>query len=269
MRTATVTSTERLTRDMVRVHLSGPDLAGIEPSSHTDRYVKLLFAPRGATYGWPFDPDQVREELPREQWPTTRTYTLRHLDIGAGRATIDFVVHGDSGLAGPWAEAARPGDTIGFYGPGGGWGPDPEADHHLLVGDESALPAIAASLDAMPTNARVTVVAEVADETAHLPLRALPRLDIHWVHRTEHDGAPGRALVDAVLALPWPEGKVVAFVHGNADAIRELRRYLLKERGLPRDQASISGYWRPGHDEDAWQTGKREFVAQMDAELGD
>lgn len=266
MRTATVTRTERLTRDLVRVHLEGSDLTTIEPSEQTDRYVKLLFAPAGADYAWPFDPDTLREERPREQWPVTRTYTIRSLDPVAGQMALDFVVHGDEGLAGPWAATARPGDGIGFYGPGGGWGPDPTADHHLLVGDESAAPAIAAALDALPHDARASVFVEVADATTHVPLRTTPGIQITWVHRDETGGRYGVALAQAVRAAGLPGGDVRAFVHGNADMIKDLRRYLFVEQGVPRDRVSISGYWRTGQDEDAWQAGKREFVAAMEQE---
>lgn len=133
-----VEQTERLTRDLVRVHFSGDGLRALEPKPVTDAYVKLIFPPRGADYAAPFDPEQIRAERPREEWPVTRTYTIRAIDHAAGTMAIDFVVHGDTGLAGPWAAAARAGDIIGFLGPGGAWAPDPAADHHLFVGDESA-----------------------------------------------------------------------------------------------------------------------------------
>lgn len=266
MRTATVTGVQRLTPDMIRVHFEGPDLRTIEPNEQTDRYIKLLFAPEGADYAWPFDPDEVRETRPREQWPVTRTYTIRTIDPSAGTMSVDFVVHGDTGLAGPWAAAAQPGDTLGFMGPGGGWGPDPEADHHLLVGDEAAAPAIAAALDALPEDATATVLVEVANEAGRLELRDLPGVDVRWVQRDDTGESYGVALARATREVPLPEGRLAVFVHGNADMIKDLRRYLFVERGVPRDQVSISGYWRTGWTEDVWQAGKREFVQQMEAE---
>ncbi|WP_203568413.1 siderophore-interacting protein [Aestuariimicrobium ganziense] len=266
LRTATVTGTERLTPDLVRVHLRGDDLRALEPSDHTDRYVKLLFPPAGADYRWPFDPDELRESRPREQWPVTRTYTIRSLDIERGEMAIDFVVHGDEGLAGPWAEAAQPGDGIGFHGPGSGWGPDPSADHHLLVGDESAAPAIAAALDALPADARASVYLEVADAASHIPLPDLPGAEVIWVHRDDYAGSYGTGLAAVVRAAGLPDGDLAVFVHGNADMIKDLRRYLFVEQGVPRDRVSISGYWRTGQDEDAWQAGKRSFVAAMEQE---
>lgn len=130
---AQVLRTERITPHMVRVVLGGDGLAGFALSGFTDHYVKLCFAPEGADYAHPFDMARIREEYPRELWPTTRTYTVRSWDPVTRELAIDFVVHGDEGLAGPWALRAAPGDQVTFLGPGGGYGPDASADWHLLA----------------------------------------------------------------------------------------------------------------------------------------
>lgn len=116
---AEVLRTERITPHMVRVVLGGEGLAGFELAGFTDHYVKLCFAPEGADYAHPFDMARIREEQPRELWPTTRTYTVRSWDPATRELAIDFVVHGDEGLAGPWALRAAPGDQVTFLGPGG------------------------------------------------------------------------------------------------------------------------------------------------------
>lgn len=262
-RAATVRRTERLTEDLVRVVAVLDDPASMPELTFTDHYVKMLFPPAGADYRWPFDAEALKATLPREQWPVTRTYTVRSWDADTGELTLDFVVHGDAGIAGPWALAARPGDTFGFFGPGGGWAPQPDADVHLLVGDESALPAIAAAMEALPDGVRAQVFLETRGPGTELPLPAGRGTTLTWVHREAGD-----SLVERVRGWSWPQGRLEAFVHGNAEMVRALRRYLFVERGLPRAQASISGYWRPGHDEDTWQATKREFVATMDAEEG-
>ncbi|WP_226347172.1 siderophore-interacting protein [Agilicoccus flavus] len=263
-RSVTVVGARRLTPDLVRVEFTGEDLVALGELEFTDHYVKLLFPPPGADYTWPFEPARIREQLPREQWPVTRTYTIRAFDRAARRMTIDFVVHGDAGLAGPWAAAAAPGDVMQFMGPGGGWGPDPAADVHLLVGDESAIPAVAAALDALPEGARALVHLEVRDAAGQVPLRDLPGLAVNWVHRG--DAAYGRPLAAAVRAAGLPEGDVRAFVHGEAEMVRDLRRFLFVENGVPKDRVSISGYWRAGLNEDGWQSGKQEFMAGVEAE---
>jgi NADPH-dependent ferric siderophore reductase len=267
-KTVTVIRTEQVARDLVRVFLGGPDLDTLPDLAFTDHYVKLLFPPPGADYTSPFDAEQIREERPCEEWPVTRTYTIRTLDRAAGELAIDFVVHGDEGLAGPWAANVQPGEQISFMGPGGGYAPAEHVDVHLLVGDESAAPAIAAALDALPETACADVFIETAGPESTVPLREGPGIRTTYVHRDAHGGAYGLPLAQAVRAAEWPDGVVQAFVHGNAAMIKDLRRYLFLERGLPREQVSISGYWRSGDTEDAWQAGKREFMAQVEAEEG-
>ena len=143
---AQVMSTQQLTPSLVRVVLGGDGLRDFAMPATTDAYVNLAFPPADAPYAAPFDPAEVREAHPRELWPARRRYTVRSWDPSARELTLDFVVHGDVGVAGAWASSARPGDLLVLEGPSGGYHPDPEADWHLMVGDESALPAIAASL---------------------------------------------------------------------------------------------------------------------------
>jgi NADPH-dependent ferric siderophore reductase len=250
---------------MIRVVLGGEGLAGFPEGELTDRYVKLLFPPPGASYGVPYDVEEIRAQLPADQWPVTRTYTVRAWDAATGELTIDFVHHGDEGLAGPWAAAARPGDRIQLMGPGGAYTPRPDADWHLLAGDEAALPAIAASLEGLPAGARALAFVEVAGpEEEQADVVAAPGVELRWLHRG--DAAPGEVLVDAVRATPLPEGRGHVFVHGEAFAVRELRRHLRAERGLDPEWTSISGYWRRGDTEDRWQATKQEWNAAIEAE---
>jgi NADPH-dependent ferric siderophore reductase len=261
---AEVVRTERLTPHMVRVVLGGAGLAEFVAGEYSDHYVKLVFPLPGVTYPEPFDIAQIRAGFPRDQWPSTRTYTVRSWDPETGELAVDFVVHGDEGLAGPWAATVRPGAEALLLGPGGGYTPRADADWHLLAGDESALPAIAASLARIPAGTPVHAFIEVADAAERQELDAPAGAEITWLHR---DGAPvGRELVAAVRALEFPPGQVQAFVHGEAGFVKELRRLLRVEREIPREALSISGYWRRGHDEDGWQASKRDWNRQVEAE---
>ncbi|MGW1548725.1 siderophore-interacting protein, partial [Streptomyces sp. NPDC002346] len=203
---AQVLRTERITPHMVRVVLGGDGLAGFALSGFTDHYVKLCFAPEGADYAHPFDMARIREEYPRELWPTTRTYTVRSWDPVARELAIDFVVHGDEGLAGPWALRAAPGDQVTFLGPGGGYGPDASADWHLLAGDESALPAIAAALEQMPAGAVAHAYIEVVDASEEQKIVTADGVALTWLHRG--DRPVGEALTAAVKSLEFPVGRV-------------------------------------------------------------
>jgi NADPH-dependent ferric siderophore reductase len=263
---AEVLRTSLVTPRMIRVVLGGPGLAGFEAGEFTDHYVKLLFAPEGARYSAPFDPTQIQAERPRAEWPVTRTYTVRSWDAAQSELTLDFVYHGDHGLAGPWAAAARPGDVISFFGPGGGYAPDPRADWHLLVGDESALPAIAASLERIPAGVPVTALIEVEDGAERQSLNSPGPLDLTWVYRATSPAAPGFELTDAVRALTWRDGAVQAFVHGEAALVKEVRRHLRFERGVRRQDLSASGYWRRGLTDEAWRASKKEWNSDVERE---
>jgi NADPH-dependent ferric siderophore reductase len=264
MHRAEVLRTRQLTPHMVRVVLGGPGLAEFTAGEYSDHYVKLLFPVPGVSYPEPFDIAQIRADFPREKWPRTRTYTVRSWDAGTGELAVDFVVHGDAGLAGPWAAGANPGDEVYLLGPGGAYVPEAGADWHLLAGDESALPAIAASLARVPSGAPVHAFIEVAGPEEEQPLEFPAGAEVTWLHRGE---APvGRELVAAVRALDFPAGRVQAFVHGEAGFVKELRRLLRVEREIPREALSVSGYWRAGHDEDGWQASKRDWNQQVEAE---
>ncbi|MGQ4513787.1 SIP domain-containing protein [Streptomyces sp. DW26H14] len=263
-REARVVRTERITPHMVRIVIGGEGLAPVECGEFTDHYVKMIFPEPGAEYPEPFDMDRIREEFPREQWPTTRTYTVRAWDPEALEMTFDFVVHGDEGLAGPWAARAVPGEIVRFLGPGGGYAPDPEADWHLLAGDESALPAIAAALERAPSDVPVHAFVEVGDAAEEQKIMCPDGVGVTWLHRGERP--VGEALVAAVRELDFPAGSVHAFVHGEAGFVKELRKHLRNERGVPRERLSVSGYWRQGHNDEAWRAVKREWNAQVERE---
>ncbi|SFK96166.1 siderophore-interacting protein [Geodermatophilus ruber] len=261
-RVATVLRTSRPTPHLIRVVLGGTELAGFAPE-HTDAYVKLVLPPPGAPYTAPFDVEQVKSTHPQEQWPCLRTYTVRAWDDAAGELTLDVVVHGDEGVAGPWAVAARPGDRVQLLGPGGAYTPSAEVDWHLLAGDETALPAIAASLDRLPAGARARVFLEVADAAEEQPLTVPADVEVVWVHRA---GLPGEALVAAVRGADLPAGSLHAFVHGEAGFVRELRRFLRVERQVPRELMSVSGYWRLGRTDEGWRAEKVEWNAAVEAD---
>jgi NADPH-dependent ferric siderophore reductase len=248
----TVRRADRVNPHLIRITAAPREPADLKrfATSHTDAYVKVVFRRPGVTYPEPFDMAAARA-LPREQWPALRTYTLREVHPEAGEIVIDFVYHGETGLAGPWAAAAAPGTELLVVGPGGAYSPDPSADWHLLVGDDSALPAIAAALTRVPGGVAVRAVVEVAAAAEEQPLSSPGELEVTWLHRDT-----GAGLTAAVRELDFPPGRVHAFVHGEAGTVKELRRHLLGERGLSLEQLSVSGYWRRGFDDESYREAK-------------
>ena len=261
--TLRVLRTERLGPNMVRIVAGGPGLAEFTAKDATDMYVKIHFLQPGVEYAEPVDVFALRETMPREHWPITRTYTVRWINLAAQELAIDFVVHGDAGLAGPWAAAAAPGDRIIFSGPGGAYKPNFDADWHLFAGDASALPAIAAALEALPAEARGHVYLEVETAADIQPLEKPDAVELTWVFRNGTTMDEGLLLRDAVTNGPWPAGRVDAFVHGERECMKQLRDVLFKQRGLERSQVSLSGYWARGRTEDFFQAEKKQPIGKI------
>lgn len=258
-----VLRTEQLSPHMVRVVAGGPGLAAFEPKDATDMYVKIHFLQPGVDYAEPVDVIALRETMPREHWPVTRTYTVRSFDAATQEVAIDFVVHGDAGLAGPWAASAAPGDRIIFTGPGGAYRPNPDADWFLFVGDESALPAIAAALESLPADARGHAYVEVDTAADIQPIEKPDAVELTWVFRNGATPDVSTALLDSVANGAWPEGRVDAFVHGEREYMKALRDLLFKQHGLERSQVSLSGYWAYGRTEDYFQAEKKKPIGKI------
>ncbi|MFT4219517.1 MAG: siderophore-interacting protein, partial [Microbacterium sp.] len=167
-----VVETSWLSPHLVRVRLGGDGFAQFEDRPETDKYVKLKFT-----------------TPPPESHPVTRTYTVRRVDHDARTIDLDFVVHGDEGLAGPWAATAQPGAALSLVGPGGGYRPNPDADWHLFAGDLSAVPAIAAGLEALAEDAAGVAVIEVDSDDAVLELSCPAGVEVRWIVDPAHQTA--------------------------------------------------------------------------------
>jgi NADPH-dependent ferric siderophore reductase len=254
-----VERTEWLTPHLIRVVLTGESLGGFADNGHTDAYVKLLFADPALGLEPPYDLAALREA---GQPPVVRTYTVRWVDRAARRLAIDFVTHGDTGVAAPWAARAAPGDRLVLGGPGGGYAPDPAAAWHLFAGDLSAVPAVAAALEAMPGDARGVAYLEVADPADILELKRPDQVAVHWLVNTD----PGDVtfLARALDGGDWPSaGGVGVFAHGERESVKAMRA-VLRDRGVPRESISISAYWARGRTEDTFQAEKREPIGRID-----
>jgi NADPH-dependent ferric siderophore reductase len=261
---------------MVRVVLGSSHFDSFVPNKFTDAYVKLVFVPDDvdmAALPQPWTLDSFAE-LPPEKRPSVRTMTVRHADAAARELTLDIVVHGEHGIAGTWAATAEPGQPIYLMGPSGAYAPDPAADWHLLAGDESALPAIAAALEALPPNAIGKAFIEVAGQEDEIPLTAPEGVEVSWVYRggradlvPEDRAGDFAPLIEAVTTALWLPGQVQVFIHGEAQTVmHNLRPYIRKERGVDAKWASsISGYWRRGRTEETFRQWKKELA---EAETG-
>lgn len=252
----TVDSVNSLSPHMIRVVAGGPGFESFTTNEFSDRYVKLYFAPADSGLVPPYDLAEIRATLPQEHWPVVRTYTVRWVDVAAQQLAIDFVVHGDEGIAGPWAAVAQPGDRLVLVGPGGGFAPDPAAEWYLFVGDESALPAISAGLEALESGASGLALIEVSEVSGIQSIAAPAGIRVEWIITGE------RTLAGTLSAEEWPAGRVQVFAHGEREAMKELRA-VFAERGIERAQLSLSGYWARGRTEDRFQAEKREPIGRI------
>jgi NADPH-dependent ferric siderophore reductase len=259
----TVVRREELSPHMVRIVAGGPGFSAYVNNAFVDRYVKIVFPQPGVEYAQPLDLWTIRETMPRAQWPFTRTYTVRWVDTAAQELAIDFVIHGDEGLAGPWAATAKPGDSFTFTGPGGGYNPSPDADWYLLAGDEAALPAIAAVIESLPADARGLAFIEVDSDADVQPIEAPAGVQLNWLRRYGAPAGEGDLLVSAVADAEWPEGRVDVFAHGERGYMKALRNVLFVQRGLERSQVSLSGYWAKGRVEDDFQAEKKLPIGKI------
>lgn len=244
-----VVATERIGEHVQRLTLGGDGFDDFRDNPYTDKYVKILFVDPALGLEPPYDVQALRRELPKHQRPVRRTYTVHSVDPESRTLVIDFVVHGDAGVAGPWAARAKVGDKVAFSGPGGKYAPDQRADWHLFVGDASALPAISAALTALPADAVGTAFIEVPGPADEWDLAVPQGVDVTWLHRGLGERGPS-PLVDAVQSMVWKPGRVHAFVHGEKSAVKSLRRHLLEDRGVDKRMLSLSSYWTRGSAED-------------------
>lgn len=237
MRRVTVTRVEQLSPRMVCVTFTGDDLAEFGwngPAAH----IKLTFPEDGET-----EPRIPQPDGPRST--RMRTYTPRRFDSTVPELDVEFVLHGD-GPASNWAAQATSGQVLLMGGPGPNYQIVPDADWLVLAGDDAALPAIGSILDALPADARVSVILEVADEHEERTLSTAAPLDITWLHRGTHSAQPDVALEAALRAFDLPAGNGRIYVGCEAAAVRRIRAHLLQDRGLDPATIVTRGYWKAG-----------------------
>lgn len=236
-----VRAVERITPRVVRVVLAGAELDDFAGNG-SDQRIKLCL-PRP---GRPVPLGRTREEvfaLPREQQPLQRTYTVRWFDPQRCELAVDLVLHEHRGPGSDWAAQVAAGQQVVTVGPSPAYRPDPASDPLVLVGYETALPAMAAILEELPAGSPVRVFAEVADAAEQQQVRTAAAVGWTWLHR---DGVPAgrsRLLVDAVRTADLgPDPHV--WLGAEADVVHELRAHLQDELGLDRRRCYALAYWR-------------------------
>ncbi|WP_432120830.1 SIP domain-containing protein [Streptomyces sp. S1] len=250
LRELTVLRAENLTPGMRRLTLGGPQLDafvkdGLElPALRTegfDDHVKFFFADETGRLVLP------RQQVSSLDWsdgrPVAKDYTPVSHDPEKGEIVFDFVRH-DGGVASTWAENAAPGDSAWIAGPKMSHSHPEGADWILVVGDETALPAIGRWLAEMPEGTKARVFVEVGEDSHRQELPTKADAEIVWLSRNGAPAGTTDLLEQAVRAADWLPGTVFAWVAGEAVTLKGIRRHLATEREVPREQTHITGYWR-------------------------
>jgi NADPH-dependent ferric siderophore reductase len=248
-RTVEVLSVKRITPHMQRIVFGGEELRGFI-SAAPDDHVKLIIPNAHGELVFPtMGPNGP--EFPAGAIPSPmRDYTPRQYDAERNELIVDFVIHGD-GPASTWAEQAKPGQRIGIGGPRGSFIPAEDFDRYVLLGDETALPAIARWLDEMLAGTRVDVFVEIPDAADRQPLGSQAQFNVTWLERGGADGASSDLLERALREWPAQPGDTFYWIATESRRVRAMRKYLAEDRGVPKEWIRATGYWKAdGADEE-------------------
>jgi NADPH-dependent ferric siderophore reductase len=227
-----VARVERIATQMLRIVLQGPDLQGFT-SLGFDDHVKL-FCPPSASGISPAEPSSSE----------ARDFTPRRFDAAIGELWIDFFLH-EAGPATTWASRATAGDAMVVGGPKGSAVIAFEGiDLHVLIGDETAFPAINRRLEELPPDTRALVVAEVDAQSSWPQFESRAALEVVWASRGPIDN--GEGLIERLRTIDFPSERCFVWVALESHAARSVRRYLRDERGIGKDWIKAAAYWKRG-----------------------
>ncbi len=237
-----VLRSERLTPNMQRIVVGGDALEGFDSRSPDD-HVKLFFPNVDGAFVLP----ELTEHGPR--YPEglapspARDYTPRHYDAGAGELVLDFVLHGD-GPATSWAARAQAGDALVVAGPRGSHVVADDFDAYVLIGDETALPAIARRLQELPETAVAEVFIEIPEEADRQPLHSAAQVTVSWFERNGFDAASSTLLEDALVDFEQPDGDAHYWIATESRRARMMRKFVEGHLQVPKEWIRATGYWK-------------------------
>lgn len=255
IRTAEVVATKRISPNFARLTLGGAGLAEFTPMGFDQWFRLFLPGPNGLRLPSAANNLWYAQYLmmSKEQRPVVRNYTVRDFrPAGSGvfgdtaELDIDFAMHGEHTPACAWAAGTEPGATVGLLDEGIMYQAPQHSSWSLLAGDESALPAVAGVLRSAPRDLRGAAFIEIAHPDDAQDLAQPAGVQVHWLTRTNPDREIGSLALDAVRAADLPGTGVYAFVAGEQKLAAGLRRHLVTDRGIAKNDVTFTGYWRVG-----------------------
>lgn len=236
-RPVTLARRDWVTSTYVRIRLEGADLRGFE-SLGCDDHIRVFF---------PDTPPSSEQEL---RAAPSRDYTPLEWDGDAGWLDLEFAVHGDEGIAAPWAATADLGASAGVGGPRGSLALTGRPDSWFLAGDETAVPAMRRYAQLMDAAASGRILVEVTDAEHELPIDAPAGVAVEQVHRgSAAAGSVLAARLEALASGSRPAGEVFGFVAAEQFIVKPGRALLLDRWGLRSDGVIVKGYWKRGESE--------------------
>lgn len=255
-----VLRSERLAPHWARITLGGAEIEKFRPMGY-DQWFRL-FIPVGGDAGLDRVPAKAHKmfgylkflRIPDGERPVMRNYTVREYrpataDAGA-ELDVDFVLHGSAadGTAGPasrWAETCEPGEHVLLIDEGLTFNPERGTDRVVLVGDETALPAIASICASLPASSSGTAIIEVPSQEDALEFARPAGITVEWIVRAE-ETAPGALALAALREQTLPDAPFHAYAAGEQGLASGVRKQLVGERGVDKNSVSFCGYWKIG-----------------------
>ena len=248
---AEVVGVRPLSPGLSRITFGGPGLADFLSTEVGDEYLRVFFPHTDdrQLVNLPFPTDNGGWDFAEGSQPAPmRTYTVRAARPDTGEVDIDFVIH-DGGVAAAWALRATPGDVVGLNAPNGLYDPPDDLTRQLLIADQTGLPAVCRLLENTPAGIRTKVLLEVPDAEHRLQLPEVEDSEVEVVWSLGGNGhGPSRlaellkaALGPSELAAGLPGGYV--WVAGETKCLRDVRRFLRRDNGLPATRYKVIGYW--------------------------
>lgn len=232
MRMAQVHKVEDLSPHMRRIVFSGNDLNDF-PFHQESAHVKVIIPQPGT------QKPKLGLYFGAKKW--MRSYTIRHFDTTSKHLAIDFAVNDHNGTISGWALEAKQGDYVGIGGPGPIKHTDFKADWHLIVGDFTALPAIAATVERLPADSKGYIIVQIPTAEDKQNIRTPPNMTIQWLINSE---VSKNILLEHTKAIEWLNGEPAIFIAGEASQVKTIHQYAKTQPTYKKSNTYASGYWK-------------------------
>lgn len=244
-----VHASEQLSPHLQRIYFSSEDFSDF-PTDQNGAHIKLFFSEQAEFKPLlPYRNEQGQVLWPDGKKPTIRTYSVRNFLADEKLLVVDFVRHADYGAAADWAINAQPGQFIGLAGPGGRPRFNPNADYWVFIGDLSALPMIAASLELLPAHAEGEVWLEIEDERDCINLLHPADVTLHWLIQ---DQQAEEKILASLAQLDWNQQKISVSLAGENSRVVSLLKAFKKIYKVAKTHLYAVPYWKKGHTEETY-----------------